>query len=104
MIDPVPLPSVGGLIDALDRLTKALQAQAGDSIILSPDEVVNITGYRRAGDQLKELRSQGFHRARRSVATGDVILERAHYLAVAEGPRGRGRRTTRPEPELNWES
>lgn len=72
-----------------------------DSIILSADELIELTGYRRANEQLKELRRQGFHRARRSTATGDVILERAHYHAVVEGPKA-GRRAAQPEPELNW--
>jgi hypothetical protein len=63
------------------------------SIILSSDELISITGYRRPAEQLAELRRQGFHRARRSPATGAIILERAHYDAVcgaarhAPGPR-----------------
>jgi Domain of unknown function (DUF4224) len=51
---------------------------------LSPDELVEITGYHQPGKQLEELRRQGFFRARRLV-TGEVLLERAHYDAVARG-------------------
>lgn len=54
------------------------------SLILSPDELVALTGYRRACDQIPELHRQGFLRARRSPA-GGVILERAHYEAVCAG-------------------
>ncbi|MCX7660864.1 MAG: DUF4224 domain-containing protein [Caldimonas manganoxidans] len=50
-------------------------------LILSPEELVILTGYRRASDQLAELHRQGFCRARRD-RLGNVILERAHYEAV----------------------
>ncbi|MDT0137756.1 DUF4224 domain-containing protein [Acidovorax sp. PRC11] len=62
-------------------------ADATTSITLSQDELANITGYKRAADQLAELRRQGFFRARRSPTTGDVILERAHYDAVCAAAR-----------------
>ncbi len=52
------------------------------SITLSGDEIEAITGYKRPADQLPELRRQGFHRARRSTTTGEIILERAHYDAI----------------------
>jgi Domain of unknown function (DUF4224) len=54
-------------------------------LTLTPDELVTLTGYRRAHEQLAELQRQGFHRARRSLATGAVILERAHFEAVCRG-------------------
>lgn len=54
-------------------------------IILSSAEIRQLTGYKRPGDQLAELRRQGFLRARRSRVTGEVILERAHYDAVCSG-------------------
>lgn len=54
-------------------------------LVLDADELVALTGYRRPADQLAELKRQGFSRARRSAATGTVILERAHYEAVARG-------------------
>lgn len=58
------------------------------SITLSDDELESITGYKRPADQLEELRRQGFHRARRSTTTSNIILERAHYDAVcAAGAR-----------------
>lgn len=51
-------------------------------IIMSEAELRTITGYKRQQEQLSELHRQGFYRARRSKATGDIILERAHYDAV----------------------
>jgi hypothetical protein len=53
-------------------------------LILEPAELEQITGYKRAHEQLAELQRQGFSRARRS-RLGDVVLERAHYDAVARG-------------------
>ena len=50
--------------------------------ILSSEELVAITGYKRPSDQLQELRKQGFYRARPNPAAGGVIVERAHYLMV----------------------
>lgn len=58
-------------------------------IILSAEELIAITGYKRPGDQLAELQLRGFHRARRSRVTGEVILERAHYDAVCAGSQAR---------------
>ena len=53
---------------------------------LSRDEIVSLTGgYRKPAKQLAELHRQGFHRARRSMLTGQVVLERAHYEAVCRG-------------------
>ncbi|MDM0116870.1 hypothetical protein QTI66_32610 [Variovorax sp. J22R133] len=53
--------------------------------ILEPAELRLLTGYRRASEQLDELRRQGFYRARRSPTTGAIILERPHYEAVCAG-------------------
>jgi hypothetical protein len=53
--------------------------------ILPPEAIQRITGYKRPADQLRELRRQGFWRARRARVTGEVILERPHYDAVAAG-------------------
>lgn len=54
--------------------------------ILSQEEIEAITGgYKRPGDQLRELHAQGFFRARIGRVTGKVILERPHYDAVATG-------------------
>lgn len=55
------------------------------AITLTAEELEALTGYRRPADQLAELLRQGYWRARRSVVTGSVILERAHYEAVAAG-------------------
>lgn len=57
------------------------------SLTLSADELFALTGYKRPADQLTELHRQGFYRARRAPVTGDIILERDHYLAVCAGPR-----------------
>lgn len=54
------------------------------SITLTAAELVEVTGYRRAAEQLAELQRRGFVRARKS-RLGDVILERAHYDAVCSG-------------------
>ena len=65
-------------------------------LLLSPSELVALTGYRRAADQVPELHRQGFTRARRSPTTGDTILERAHYLAVCAGQQAAPRPKVRP--------
>lgn len=54
-------------------------------LVLTPAELVALTGYQRPADQVRELVRQGFTRARRSPTTGVVILERAHYEAVCAG-------------------
>ena len=56
------------------------------TIILTDDELIALTGYRRPTEQLVELHRQGFMRARRD-RVGRVILERAHYEAVCSGAR-----------------
>lgn len=53
-------------------------------LLLSAAEIKALTGYRRPCDQLRELRAQGFVRARRN-RLGDVVLERGHYDAVVAG-------------------
>ena len=45
-----------------------------------------VTGYKTHKRQVKELHRQGFYRARIS-ATGNVILERAHFDAVCAGDK-----------------
>ena len=65
-------------------------------ILLTRAELVALTGYQRAGDQVAELQRQGFGRARRSPTTGDVILERSHYLAVSAGTTAPQRPKVRP--------
>lgn len=68
---------------------------------LSEQELIEITDYHQPAKQLEVLKEQGFWRARRSVVTGRVVLERAHYEAVCAGETkpGRGGKH-RPEPEL----
>jgi hypothetical protein len=56
-----------------------------ESITLTPEELVNLTGYKQATKQLAELHRQGFWRARRCRVTGAAILERPHYDAVSRG-------------------
>lgn len=70
------------------------------SIVLSAEELVAITGYQRPGDQLAELHERGFHRARRSKVTGQVILERAHFESVSAGTGSRTANVPRLRPSL----
>lgn len=56
------------------------------TIILDSDELADVAGYRTPKRQLKELHRQGFYRAR-IAATGNVILERAHFDAVCAGDK-----------------
>jgi len=61
-------------------------------VTLTPDEVRALTGgYRQPSAQLRELHRRGYWRAHRSPITGAVIVERAHYEAVASG-------ATAPQP------
>ena len=53
-------------------------------LILSDAELIAVTGYRRAHEQLRALHERGFWLARRS-PTGGVLLDRAHYEAVCSG-------------------
>lgn len=69
---------------------------------LSAEQIQRITGYKRPCDQLRELHLQGFYRARRAKVTGEVILERPHYDAVAGGHQpdtqpGRFQQTRAPQ-------
>lgn len=76
----------------------ALQAAGRLEAVLSPAELVTLTGYRRGAEQLAELHRRGFHRAYRNRA-GKVVLERPHYLAVsAQSMATTGASTTGP----NW--
>lgn len=56
------------------------------TITLNSEELENVTGYRTPKRQLAELHRQGFYRARIG-ASGNVILERAHYDAVCAGAK-----------------
>jgi hypothetical protein len=55
------------------------------SATLTPEELFEVTGYKRQAEQLVELKRQGFYRARRSPSDGAVILERPHYEAISAG-------------------
>ncbi|MBK1615399.1 hypothetical protein CKO44_18220 [Rubrivivax gelatinosus] len=71
------------------------------ALVLSPEEVRELSGgYLRAADQLRALRQRGFHRAYRSQRTGRVVVERAHYDAVAAGRTGTGDHGASARPKL----
>lgn len=53
-------------------------------LLLTPDELLALTGYKQPAAQLAELQRQGYWRARRAPITGRVILERAHCDALAD--------------------
>ena len=55
------------------------------SLTLTPEDLLTLTGSKQPAAQLAELHRQGYWRARRAPITGRVILERAHYEAVARG-------------------
>lgn len=68
------------------------------SVTLSPAEVAAASGgYKRPAEQLRELHRRGFWRAYRSKVTGEVVLERPHYDAVAAGLEQGQRQENRPK-------
>lgn len=70
-------------------------------LTLSAEELKHLTGgYEQPAAQLRELHRQGFYRARRSRVTGEVILERAHYDAVAAGSSAPARLQSSARPKL----
>ena len=54
-------------------------------LILSPDELHVLTGFRQVAKQLPILHRAGFSRAR--ITHGRLILERDHYKAVCAGEK-----------------
>ncbi len=58
-------------------------------LILTPSELVDLTRYKRAADQLRELHARGFNRA--YLRAGAVVLERPHFEAVCRGEVARER-------------
>ncbi len=54
-----------------------------ERLILSKDELADVTGYVQPSKQIERLAQLGFWRAR--MQAGEVILERAHYNAVCAG-------------------
>lgn len=67
---------------------------------LPAEQIQRMTGYKRPADQLRELHRQGFYRARRAKVTGEVILERPHYDAVAAGIQPSTPQGNRPKLRL----
>lgn len=62
--------------------------QAETLNLTAPELVEASGGYVRGADQLRALHARGFSRAWRG-AGGQVILERAHYVAVRNGTFGK---------------
>lgn len=76
-------------------------AQVAD-VILTAAEVRDLSGgYSQPAAQLRALHKLGYWRAHRSTVTGAVIVERAHYLAVAAGASAHhAAPSLRPAPTL----
>jgi Domain of unknown function (DUF4224) len=64
------------------------------SILLSAEELAELTGYKHATKQLAELHRRGFHRA--YIGRHGLVLERAHYEAVCTGATERAKPKIRP--------
>lgn len=75
-----------------------------EPLILTDDELRALTGYAQPARQLGALHAMGYFRARRSPRTGNVILERAHYDAVARGQVAPAPAGQRPRPRLRLAS
>lgn len=71
-------------MSARDQFTFALPVRLPSGLLLSAEELLEITGYEKPALQLEVLLAEGFHRARRNVLNR-VVLERAHYEAVCAG-------------------
>lgn len=70
------------------------------SDLIDADTIERITGYKRPADQLRELKAQGFYRARLAKVTGEVVLERPHYDAVCQGTQPSTPPGSRPKLRL----
>ena len=57
------------------------------TVLLSAEEISEVTGYRKPALQVRELHSRGFVRARVNVLNR-VVLERAHFEAVCSHAAG----------------
>lgn len=68
-------------MSARDQFTFEHPVRPPSGLLLSTEELLEITGYAKPALQLKVLLAQGFHRARRTTQNR-VVLERAHYEAV----------------------
>lgn len=67
------------------------------SDLLDAATIERLTGYKRPAEQLRELKAQGFYRARLAKVTGEVVLERPHYHAVCQGLGGAANDAARPK-------
>lgn len=68
-----------------------------DELLMTRDELQELTGHQQPRRQLKRLHADGFWRAR--LVGGRVVMERAHYQAVCQGavaPDEKARNTARP--------
>lgn len=70
-----------------------------ESIKLTHEELVELTGYKQAAKQLAELHRRGFHRAYIG-RTGGVVLERDHYRAICQGASQAQPQQARPKVRL----
>ncbi|MCH8178170.1 MAG: DUF4224 domain-containing protein [Proteobacteria bacterium] len=64
------------------------------NLILSKEELVQLTHYEQPSKQLAELHRRGFVRA--YIGRHGLVLERAHYEAVCRGETERKKPTVRP--------
>jgi hypothetical protein len=68
-------------------------------LLIPPEQIAQMTGYKRASDQVRALRNMGFFRARVNRA-GLVVLERAHYDAVCVTSAPTRHKDTEPQLRL----
>lgn len=68
------------------------------SIKLTPEEIVDLTGYRVPTKQLALLHRRGFHRA--YIGRDGVVLERTHYEAVSSAAEQQ-KKGTKPSAAAN---
>ncbi len=66
------------------------------TLLMTDEELIELTGYEWPSKQLAELKKQGFFRARISERTGSVLLEREHYQAVCSAPLATAAPKVRP--------
>lgn len=83
----------------MQTIDKGESANDG-GLMLTPAELRALTGYQQHDKQLAELHRQGYWRARRAPITGRILLERAHYEAVARGQDAAPTASGRPAPKL----
>lgn len=91
--------AVTAIQDMPSNHTWRKNAVSTESIRLTPDEIAALTGYRRAAEQLAELKALGYWRARRN-RLGEIVVERAHYQEVCAGTAKAPRSAGRAQPVL----